>query len=388
MNFTTYYADFHIHIGETIYGKPVKISASNQLTFQTIIEFVKESKGLDLIGIIDAHVPAVLEEVESLIQQGAVWELKDGGVSNGSVTVLLGSEIEIYDSNCHGPIHVLCFFKTLERMKRFAGWYERHVSNPHLSSQRIYAEGKELQRIVKDLGGLFIPAHVFTPFKSLYGKGVKQSLTEVFDPDLIDGIELGLSSDTDMVKGIEELAPYPFLTNSDAHSLEKIAREYQALQLKEPTFLEFEKVLKGEASRRVLANYGMNPRLGKYHHTVCNICQTTEISGLKCPNCGSTRLVRGVSERIKDLSGPSEPDVGRPPYIHQVPLDYIPGLGPKTLARLRDELHHDMYIIHEADFNQLKKASNEKIARKILDLREGKMSIQAGGGGSYGRIIE
>ena len=92
MNFTTYYADFHIHIGETIYGKPVKISASNQLTFQTIIEFVKESKGLDLIGIIDAHVPAVLEEVESLIQQGAVWELKDGGVSNGSVTVLLGSE--------------------------------------------------------------------------------------------------------------------------------------------------------------------------------------------------------------------------------------------------------------------------------------------------------
>lgn len=47
-----------------------------------------------------------------------------------------------------------------------------------------------------------------------------------------------------------------------------------------------------------------------------------------------------------------------------------------------------MYIIHQASFDQLKENSNERIARKILDLREGKISVQAGGGGVYGKIID
>ena len=371
-----------------MYGKPVKISASNQLKLSTIMEFVKEKKGLDLIGIIDAHVPAVLEEIELSIKNNEYIELPDGGISNGSVTVLLGSEIEIYDSKSNGPIHILCFFPTLERMKNFAQWYRQYVSNPELSSQRIYTEGKALQKKVKELQGLFIPAHIFTPFKSLYGKGVKKSLSEVFDPAQIDAVELGLSSDTDMDRNIEEIKSYPFLTNSDAHSLEKIAREYNALQLKEATFKEFEKALKKEAGRKIQANYGMNPHLGKYHHTVCKACQTTEIIGTVCPNCGSTNVIRGVSERIKDLSSNRNSTIERPPYIHQVPLDYIPGLGPKTLERLRKHLHHDMYIIHQASFDQLKENSNERIARKILDLREGKISVQAGGGGVYGKIID
>lgn len=85
-------------------------------------------------------------------------------------------------------------------------------------------------------------------------------------------------------------------------------------------------------------------------------------------------MIRGVSERIKDLSSNRNSTIERPPYIHQVPLDYIPGLGPKTLERLRKHLHHDMYIIHQASFDQLKENSNERIARKILDLREGKIS--------------
>nr|WP_289036675.1 endonuclease Q family protein [uncultured Allobacillus sp.] len=388
MSLSTYYADIHIHIGETMHGKPVKISASNQLRLSTIMEFVKEKKGLDLIGIIDAHVPAVLEEIELSVQNKKYIELPDGGISNGSVMVLLGSEIEIYDSSSSGPIHILCFFATVERMKNFSQWYRQHVSNPELSSQRIYVDGKALQEKVKELEGLFIPAHIFTPFKSLYGKGVKKSLTEVFDPTLIDAVELGLSSDTNMVRNIEEIKAYPFLTNSDAHSLEKIAREYNALELKEATFNEFAKALKNEAGRKIQANYGMNPHLGKYHHSVCKKCETTEIIGTVCPNCGSTNVIRGVSERIKDLSTEDSSYTERPPYIHQVPLDYIPGLGPKTLERLREHLHHDMYIIHRASFEQLKENSNERIARKILDLREGKISVQAGGGGVYGKIID
>ena len=75
-----------------------------------------------------------------------------------------------------------------------------------------------------------------------------------------------------MADGIVELHSYTFLSNSDAHSLGKIAREYQAIEMLEPTFSELEKALRNENGRRILANYGLDPLLGKYHQTVCEKC--------------------------------------------------------------------------------------------------------------------
>src|SRR5690625_2432888 len=135
------------------------------------------------------------------------------------------------------------------------------MKNITLSSQRYYGTAKDLQYKVKELDGLFIPAHVFTPFKSLYGKGVKKSLQEVLDPDLVDGIELGLSSDTYMADQIKELHDYTFLTNSDSHSLAKIGREYQQITMLEPSFEEFYYALHKVKGRRIKANYGMDPKL-------------------------------------------------------------------------------------------------------------------------------
>src|SRR5690625_7998154 len=99
------------------------------------------------------------------------------------------------------------------------------MKNITLSSQRYYGTAKELQHKVKELAGIFIPAHVFTPFKSLYGKGVRSSLQEILDPDLIDGVELGLSADTEMADQIDELHDYTFLENSEVHSHPILARE-------------------------------------------------------------------------------------------------------------------------------------------------------------------
>ncbi|MCL6508580.1 MAG: endonuclease Q family protein, partial [Bryobacteraceae bacterium] len=72
-----------------------------------------------------------------------------------------------------------------------------------------------------------------------------------------------------MADQIAELHRYPYLTNSDAHSLRKIAREYEEVRLAAPTFAELEKALRGEDGRAIVANYGLNPKLGKYHQTVC-----------------------------------------------------------------------------------------------------------------------
>lgn len=383
-----FYVDLHIHIGRTESGQAVKITGSKNLTLNNILKTASSQKGLDLIGIIDCHSPEVIIEMEQLIEQGKMHELPQGGLRFERTTLIPGSEIEIYDEHCHGPIHVLAYFSTLERMKEFSDWMSEKQKNIHLSSQRIYCEGKMLQRKVQELEGLFIPAHVFTPFKSLYGKGVEKSLTEVLNPEAIDAIELGLSSDTNMVKGISELERYTFVTNSDAHSLGKLAREYQKIQMKEANFHELRLALHEKDGRKILANYGLNPLLGKYYSTVCQNCGEQVGDESRCPQCGSLHLIKGVSIRTQELTDLKEPTRIRPPYIHQIPLDFIPGVGPKTIHRLIQTFGTEMAILHEVTLEQLEQVAPKKIAQTIELARTGKLNIQVGGGGVYGKFIE
>ncbi|MFB6802660.1 endonuclease Q family protein [Peribacillus butanolivorans] len=385
-----YYADLHIHIGRTRSGKAVKITGAKTLTFSKVIQVASKRKGLDLIGIIDCHSPEVIEEIEAGILDGEITEKDEGGLLYRNTTIIPGSEIEIYDQHCNGPIHVLAYFPTLEAMKNFSVWMSGYVKNITLSSQRIYCDGRTLQKIVKSLGGLFIPAHVFTPFKSLYGKGVRSSLAEVFDPELIDAIELGLSSDTDMVKDIKELESFVFVTNSDAHSLGKIAREYQKIRLKEPGFNELAKALQDKEGRKVSANYGLNPLLGKYHQTVCSGCLHQLLrDNEQCPECGNKTIIKGVSTRIEELSIPKmngEKRRERPPYIHQVPLDFIPGLGPKSMEKLLKAFGTEMNILHEVTLEQLTEIVPGKLAHYIDSARKGELTFEVGGGGKYGKV--
>lgn len=383
----TYYADLHIHIGRTLKGRAVKITGSKSLTLANILQTASAQKGLDLIGIIDCQSPGVLEEMAQLIAQNLLVPLAEGGLRYENTTLILGAEIELYDVNCHGPIHVLAFFPTITIMQTFSDWMSQHVKNIHLSSQRIYCDAKTLQQKVMELGGLFIPAHVFTPFKSLYGKGVKKSLTEVFDPAMIDAVELGLSSDTNMVRQIKELEQYTFVTNSDAHSLGKMAREYQKLTLADANFTELRKALHNIEGRCVSANYGLQPLLGKYHQTVCAKCghhvqNDTEI----CPNCESTQIIKGVATRIQELSSDFTPERARPPYVHQVPLDFIPGVGPKILQKLITAFGTEMAIIHKATVPQLTTVVPQKIAESIDLARTGQLHFTIGGGGVYGKV--
>lgn len=383
-----YFADMHIHIGRDIEDGPVKITASKNLTMTNILKEASRRKGIDLIGVIDSQSPIVQKEMKQLIQDEQAYELDDGGIRFENVTLLLGAEIEVYDDNCLGPIHVLCYLPTLEKMDEFSRWLSTKMKNIRLSSQRYYGSAKELQYKVKQLSGLFIPAHVFTPFKSLYGKGVNKSLAEVLDPDLIDGIELGLSSDTEMAQHIKELDRYPFLTNSDAHSLTKIGREYQRVILNEPSFKEFEWALHEVKGRGIKTNYGLNPLLGKYYTTVCNDCsEAVSFDNSACPYCQSKKIVNGVYDRIKQLSSSEKSEKERPPYIHQVPLEYIPKLGPKTLDKLLSQFGTEMNVIHHVSEKELEQVVSKQIATNIIKMRNNEQEISAGGGGKYGRII-
>lgn len=385
-NMNTFYIDLHVHIGRTMYGDPVKITASDQLTLTNIMNECSENKGIDMVGVIDSHVPDVQAEIQHLLDQGEAIELEEGGIQYKSTTLILGTEIEIYDENCYGPLHVLCYFPALHQMQQFTVWLSNHMKNITLSTQRFYGKAVELQKKVKELEGLFVPAHMFTPFKSLYGKGVQQSLIEVLDPALIDGVELGLSADTNMADKLSELHDYTFLTNSDAHSLPKIAREYQQINVEKATFKELKRVLKNQDNRRVAANFGMNPRLGKYYQTTCAKCFHPVLQEGVCKKCGSKDYIKGVSERIHELQDTNTFPRHRPPYISQVPLEFLPHLGPKTLRKLLNQIGTEMKIIHDATREELLEVVAPHLADRILANRSGQLSINAGGGGRYGSL--
>ncbi|WP_102345688.1 endonuclease Q family protein [Bacillus sp. Marseille-P3661] len=387
-----YYVDLHIHIGRTKSGRPVKITGSKSLTLENILYEASFIKGMDMVGVIDCHVPEVLQELMELIDSGKVQVESGGGLRFSNVTLILGSEIEINDQQCNGPLHVLAYMPTVEKMQHFSDWLSKRMKNITLSTQRLYETGMNLQKKVKECSGLFIPAHVFTPHKSLYGSGVQQSLTEVFDPSNIDGIELGLSSNTEMADQITELHSYTFVSNSDAHSLGKIAREYQIMKMEHPSFDELKSVLHQKGDRRIVANYGLDPRLGKYHRTTCEKCFTRMDNEENCPHCGHHRVVKGVYERLQEIkAGNKQLEVShkpeRPPYVHQVPLDFIPKLGPKTLEKLRDHFGTDMNIIHNVPEQQLKQIVPSIVADMILLARAGRISMTSGGGGRYGKVV-
>lgn len=390
------FADLHVHIGRSRSNKPIKITAAKSLNFENIAKECVERKGISIVGIIDCASPYVIEDIEEFLKNGDAYEISDGGiVYKDKVCIILGSEIETSEVNEKGKTgsaHNLCYFPTLKDIKAFSKEMSTHISNITLSSQRADISAYKLFDIVQKYNGILIPAHVFTPHKSFYGNCTDR-LEKIFKEKYKDilAIELGLSSDTFLADQISELETKTFLTNSDAHSLPKIAREYNKMLLEDISFKEFVKAIKNEDGRKVICNYGLDPKLGKYHRTYCETCEKNILGDAPisvCPDCDSKNITMGVFDRIeiiKDKKESKSPD-NRPQYIYQVPLTFIPGLGGKTIDKLLNRFETEMNILHKLSKDDIEQVVGEKIANNIIAAREGKLGIQAGGGGVYGKV--
>ena len=391
------FADLHVHIGRSENGKPIKITAARSLNFANIAKECAERKGINIVGIIDCASPYVIEDIENFLRTGDAYELKDGGIIyKDKVCILLGSEVETSEKGRNGKCgaaHNVCFFPHLEDIKAFSNEMSHHIKNITLSTQRSDISGYELLDIVEKYNGILIPAHIFTPFKSYYGNCTDR-LENIFKEkyDKIFAVELGLSSDTFLADEISELENKTFVTNSDAHSFHKIAREYNKMQVEDISFKEVVKALKNEDGRKIIANYGLDPKLGKYHRTYCDNCNKTietkepvEV----CPYCGSNKVTFGVFDRIeliKDKKETKSP-ANRPPYIYQVPLGFIPGVGGKTIEKLLDNFETEMNILHRLSKDDIEAVVGEKVANSIEKARTGNAKVQSGGGGNYGKIL-
>ncbi len=381
------FADLHIHIGRTKNNKPIKITAARSLNFENIAKECVERKGINIAGIIDCASPYVIEDIEDFLKNGDAKELEDGGIIyKDKLGIMLGSEIETSEVNEHGKTgsaHNLCYFPYLKDIKAFSKEMEKHIKNITLSSQRANISAYDLVDIVEKYNGVLVPAHAFTPYKSFYGNCTDR-IEKIFKEKYakIPAIELGLSSDTFLADEISELETKTFLTNSDAHSLPKIAREYNKMQVEDVSFKELMKAIKNENGRKIIANYGLDPKLGKYHRTYCEVCKKRiegEIPVTKCDTCDSKNITMGVLDRIeiiKDKKETKSPDF-RPPYIYQIPLTFIPGVGPKVMDKLLDNFKTEMNILHKLSFDDIESVCGEKIALNIMNAKNGNMNIAA-----------
>lgn len=393
------FADLHIHIGRASNGKPIKITASRTLTFENIVEHSVNKKGMHFIGIIDCASPYVINDIKNFLKKEEAYELESGGIIyKDKICVILGAEIETSEINENGKTgsaHNLCYFPHLKDIEGFSNEMQKYIKNMTLSTQRAKISGYNLIDIVKKYNGILIPAHVFTPFKSYYGNCTK-SLKRIFKEKYseISAIELGLSADTEIADKISELEAKSFLTNSDAHSLEKIAREYNKLEVEDISFNSLFNSIKNTMNNPnikniIKANYGMDPKLGKYHKTFCDNCnQISDIENGICKICGSKKITYGVFNRVEDIKDKekSKSPKLRQKYIYQIPLEFVPGLGKKTILKLYEKFGTEMDILHKINYDTIEAEMGKKIADILNDLKNGKYVLQEGGAGHYGKV--
>lgn len=374
-------ADLHIHIGY-VGGRAVKIPSSPDLTLDNILErSVKE--GINLIGIADGASPLVRQQLRQWQREEKLLPQRGGGLNwAGRVVVIPAAEIAAGKGE-----HYVAYFASLEHLEDFVRRWEEEKSRGPLSAERVL-------QLTAEAEGWFVPAHIFTPHKSLLGSAAS-SLGEVFSEDAlreISSVELGLSADTFMADRIAELFPRSFFTNSDAHSLARLGREYNVLLLAAADFSELRKAARGEEGRRVKANFGLNPVLGKYYRSFCRDCGSLAVIPppvTVCPACNSRRVDVGVRDRLEllaDCDFPVHP-AGRPPYCHLIPLDFFPGLGKVTRQRLLAEFGSERRVLLEADLTGIRKVAGSRLADMLAAYRQGKLLLAPGGGGHFGRVL-
>lgn len=385
-----FFVDGHVHIGRAALGEPIKISAAPALTVMGIIEHAVQAKGIDMIGLIDAVATPVMRDLRKLVDTGVLHSVPGGGLSwEGRVTLLLGAEVEVGGPH-GGAAHFGVFFPDLETLGAFALWLGARQTNPNLSSQRaLRTTATALAAEVQGLGGMVVVNHAFTPHKGLYGNCVTH-MADMLPPSLVTAVELGLSADSEMADRISELSSQTFVTNSDAHSLPKIAREYHIVRLREASFQAYRRALLREGDDRIEANVGLWPPLGKYHLSACQNCgHLWKESAHGCPECGSKRFAMGVWNRLQDVADLDTPrsPLHRPPYRHQVPLEFVPGLGPAKRRSLLAAFKTEMNILNDVSVDDLIHVVGEKLAMQIELARIGNMTLIAGGAGRYGKVV-
>ncbi len=219
----------------------------------------------------------------------------------------------------------------------------------------------------------------------------------------IHAVETGLSSDPPMNWRLSALDRFTLISNSDAHSPQKLGREANLFHTPF-SYSAMAAALESPDSEGFAGTIEFFPEEGKYHfdgHRNCQLClkpsETMATDG-RCPICGK-KLTIGVLHRVEDLADREEgfrPTHARP-FESIVPLAEVIaasiGFTPasaKVQTRYNALLHHlgpEFYILRQAPLEDISHASGPSVAEGIRRMRAGEVTLSPGYDGEYGKFI-
>ncbi|WP_027721640.1 UvrD-helicase domain-containing protein [Maridesulfovibrio zosterae] len=379
-------------------------------------------KGIDVIGTGDfTHPEWVAEIEEQLVEDGSgLLTLRESqgleneidfvdGPFSGQTRFMLQTEISsIYKRlGKTRKVHNLVYMPDLESVKKFNAKLDA-IGNLKSDGRPILGlDSKDLLEIVLETHdkAFLVPAHIWTPWFSLFGSKSGFDSVEECYADLaseIFAMETGLSSDPEMNWLISSLDKYRMISNSDAHSGENLGREANIFS-GAMSYEGIYRALRGEGlGHKFMGTLEFFPEEGKYHmdgHRKCGIVldpHESKMRGGICPVCGKP-LTRGVYSRIMELADREEPQQpkNQPGFASLVPLKELisefVGTGPKTkkvmgvYAPLIREFGSEFTILQHVPIEDLKR-KNVYLAEGIRRMREGQVIRNSGFDGQYGTI--
>ncbi len=396
-------------------------------------------KGIDIVATGDWTHPLWFREITTHLKEVSpgIFTLKDKPADQTrDVYFLLSTEISsIYTQGGQARrVHNLIFSPNIFSCERLIK--ELQIQGCNLLSDGrpiVGVSSADLLETCLDINPhmLFIPAHVWTPWFSIFGsKSGFDSIAECFGSlsKHIYAVETGLSSDPAMNWQIAELDSRSVLSFSDAHSGPKLGREATVFtpfdqnlkfNLEDLRYEDIEMAIKQDQKAKLTIAYTIEffPEEGKYHltgHRSCNMRFTPdEVSekGIICPVCKKP-LTIGVEDRVRALSSSTigtdrlsfvKNDVGvtfvydkdkkRKPFVSAVPLLEVLGeiyhSPTKSLAeyeRLTNTISPEFDILLKTRFDELECVGGKKLAAAIEIVRSRKVTVDPGYDGVFGTV--
>ncbi|BDQ33336.1 UvrD-helicase domain-containing protein [Pseudodesulfovibrio portus] len=407
-------ADLHIH-------SRFSRATSKNLTIRNLAAW-GSLKGLSVLGTGDFTHPEWLAEIEEHLEDNGkgLLTLKNprgleteiptfGGDVPGRTRFMLQTEISsIYKRGGKvRKVHNLVYMPDLDAVRRFNEKLGQ-VGNLASDGRPILGlDSRDLMDMVLETHPMafLVPAHIWTPWFSLFGsKSGFDSIRECFGDyaDEIFAMETGLSSDPEMNWTWSELDRIKLISNSDAHSGEKLGREANLFR-GEMSYEGIYRALRSEGlGHKFLGTVEFFPEEGKYHmdgHRKCGVVmdphETIARDGI-CPVCGKPVTV-GVYNRVLELADREEPvqPTGAPGFTSLIPLKEIlsevVGVGPtskkvnKLYMQLIREFGNELDILQRVPAEDLNRYSCH-LGEGISRMRDGQVLRKAGFDGEYGVI--
>ena len=374
-------------------------------------------KGIGLVGTGDFTHPAWRAELQEMLTpaEEGFYTLKPqyrlasdtAGAAQPPRFVLTGEISSIYKKNGRvRKVHNLILLPSFQAAEELSRRLER-VGNIHSDGRPILGlDSRDLLELTLTAcpEAIFIPAHIWTPHFSLFGAfSGFQTMEECFE-DLtphIRAVETGLSSDPPMNWQVSALDGYTLVSNSDAHSPQKLGREANLLDcgLSYPALKHAMET--GEGFGGTIEFF---PEEGKYHldgHRNCGVCltpQEAESLGGLCPVCGK-KLTIGVQHRVEELADRplGQPRPQQKPFESLAPLPEVIAActgnsetSKKTQARYQamlQQLGSEFYILRQAGFEDIQRVAGPAVAEGIRRLRLGQVERVPGYDGAFGHVV-